>query len=82
MNNAEHCSDLRVQSSNGEVAQTAESLTLGARDASMLEIDDNAGRAVLQRARLGPAGVWRGDVQGRGGGEPAGGASNSFAASP
>ena len=48
MDNAEHCSDLRVRSSNGEVAQTADTVTLGARDASMLEIDDNAGRGVVR----------------------------------
>jgi hypothetical protein len=48
MNNGEHCADLRVRSSNGEVAQTADTVTLGARDASMLEIDDNAGRGAVR----------------------------------
>jgi len=48
MNNAEHCSDLRVQSKDGEVAQTSETVTLGARDASMIEMEDTAGRAVVQ----------------------------------
>ncbi len=48
MENGEHCSDLRVRSSNGEIAQTAETVTLGARDASMLELEDNAGRAVVR----------------------------------
>jgi DUF4097 and DUF4098 domain-containing protein YvlB len=48
MNNAEHCSDLRVQSKDGEVAQSSETLTLGARDASMIEMDDTTGRAVVQ----------------------------------
>jgi hypothetical protein len=48
MSNAEHCSDLRVRSNDGEVAQSTESVTLGARDASMIELEDNAGRAVVQ----------------------------------
>jgi len=48
MNNGEHCSDLRVRSNDGEVAQTAETMTLGARDASMLELEDNAGRASVR----------------------------------
>jgi hypothetical protein len=48
MENAEHCSDLRVRSTNGEVAQTVEAVTLGARDASMLELEDNAGHAVVR----------------------------------
>ena len=48
MDNGEHCSDLRVRSSNGEIAQTAETVTLGARDASMLEVEDNAGHAVVR----------------------------------
>jgi hypothetical protein len=47
MDNAERCSDLNVRSSNGEVAQVNESLTLGAGQASGLELDDTAGRAVV-----------------------------------
>ena len=49
MDKAEHCSDLRVRSTNGEVAQTAETVTLGARDASMLEVEESSG-AVRVRA--------------------------------
>ena len=48
MDNAEHCSDLQVRSSNGEVAQAADTVTLGARDASMLELEDNAGHGVVR----------------------------------
>jgi hypothetical protein len=47
-NNAERCSDLRVSSKNGEVAQVAESVTLGPRDLSALEIEDNGGHSVVQ----------------------------------
>jgi hypothetical protein len=47
MDNAERCSDLKVRSSNGEVAQVNESLTLGAGQASGLELEDTAGRAVV-----------------------------------
>jgi len=45
--NAERCSDLKVRSTNGEVAQVNESLTLGAGQASGLELEDIAGRAVV-----------------------------------
>lgn len=46
--NAEHCSDMRVRSSNGEVAQAVETVTLGPRDAAALELDDNSGRAAIR----------------------------------
>jgi hypothetical protein len=48
MQNGEHCSDLRVRSDNGEIAQTADTVTLGARDASMLELEDHAGHGVVR----------------------------------
>ncbi len=47
-NNAERCSDLRVTSRDGEVAQINESVTLAPRDLSALELEDNAGRSVVQ----------------------------------
>jgi hypothetical protein len=47
-NNAEHCSDLKVTSSNGEIAQTADSVTLRPGDLSALELDDSAGHSVVQ----------------------------------
>jgi DUF4097 and DUF4098 domain-containing protein YvlB len=47
MSNAERCSDLKISSSNGEVAQAVDSVTLGPRDLSALEIDDNSGRSVV-----------------------------------
>ena len=46
-NNAEHCSDLRVTSKNGQVAQAAETFNFRKSDAAILEVDDQAGRAVL-----------------------------------
>src|SRR5690349_15479106 len=46
-NNAERCSDLRVSSKDGEVAQLNESVTLGPRDLSALELEDSAGRSVV-----------------------------------
>ena len=45
--NVEHCSDLRVTSNNGQVAQSAETFNFRKSDASVLEVDDTAGRAVL-----------------------------------
>ena len=47
-NAADRCSDLRVTSSNGVVAQVAESATLGPGELSALELEDNAGRSVVQ----------------------------------
>jgi hypothetical protein len=47
MDNAERCSDLKVRSSNGQVSQVNESLTLGSGQASGLELEDTAGRAVV-----------------------------------
>lgn len=46
--NAERCSDLQVTSKNGEVARVDESVTLGARELSALELEDGAGHAVVQ----------------------------------
>jgi hypothetical protein len=46
-NNAERCSDLRVTSRDGEVAQVNDSVTLGPRELSALELEDIAGRAVV-----------------------------------
>jgi hypothetical protein len=46
-NNAEHCSDLRVRSDNGEVVQANDSVTLARGEASILELDDAAGRGVV-----------------------------------
>jgi hypothetical protein len=46
-NNAERCADLRASSRDGEVAQLNESVTLGPRDLSALEVEDNAGRSVV-----------------------------------
>jgi len=48
MDNAERCSDLKVRSNSGEIAQVNESVTLGAGQASGIELDDTAGRAVVQ----------------------------------
>jgi len=48
IDNAEHCSDLRVRSTNGEVAQAADTVTLGARDASMLEIEESSGGGAVR----------------------------------
>jgi hypothetical protein len=48
MDNAEHCSDMKVRSSNGEISQVNEAVTLGAGQASGLELDDTAGHAVVQ----------------------------------
>jgi hypothetical protein len=48
MDKGEHCSDLRVRSSNGEIAQSTDTVTLGARDASMLELEDSAGHAAVR----------------------------------
>src|ERR1051326_4594387 len=45
--NAEHCSDLKVRS-DGEIAQTAETFTLSLNEASILEIQDSAGRSVMR----------------------------------
>src|ERR1044071_4460806 len=47
MNNADHCSDLKVSSSNGQIAQSAETFNFRKSDAGMLEIDDQAGRAAI-----------------------------------
>lgn len=47
-NNAEHCSDMKVSSSNGDIAQAVDSVTLGPRDLAALELEDNAGRSVVQ----------------------------------
>jgi len=47
-NNAEGCADLRATSKDGEVAQINESATLGARELSALELEDNAGRSSVQ----------------------------------
>jgi hypothetical protein len=47
-NAADRCSDLRVTSSNGVVAQVAESATLGPGELSALKLEDNAGRSVVQ----------------------------------
>jgi hypothetical protein len=44
--NVEHCSDLRVRS-NGEVAQTSETVSLQKSEAPILEIDDTAGHGVI-----------------------------------
>jgi len=46
-NNAERCSDLRVTSSNGEVAQAADSVTLRPGDLSALELEDNSGKSAV-----------------------------------
>jgi hypothetical protein len=46
-NKAERCSDLRAKSSDGEVAIVAESVTLGPRDLSALELEDTSGHAVM-----------------------------------
>ena len=48
MDNAERCSDLRVRSTNGEVAQAADTVTLGARDASMLEVEEISGSGAVR----------------------------------
>lgn len=45
---AERCADLKVRSSNGEIAQVNDSVTLGAGQASGIELDDSAGRAVVR----------------------------------
>jgi hypothetical protein len=47
-NNAERCADLKVTSRDGEVAQLNDSVTLGPRDLSALEIEDGAGRAMVR----------------------------------
>lgn len=48
MNNAEHCSDIKATSTDGEVAQLAESVTLAPRELSALEMEDTSGRAVVR----------------------------------
>jgi hypothetical protein len=48
MDNVEHCADLRVRSDNGEIAQRNESVTLGAGQASGIELDDQAGRSMVR----------------------------------
>jgi hypothetical protein len=45
--NAEHCSDLRVRSDNGEIVQSNESVTLSRGEVPILELDDSAGRGVI-----------------------------------
>ena len=45
---AEHCSDLRVHSSNGEIAQTSDVVTLQKAEAPVLELDDAAGRGMVR----------------------------------
>ena len=47
-NNAERCADLTVTSRDGEVAQINDSVTLGPRDLSALEIEDGSGRAMVR----------------------------------
>jgi hypothetical protein len=47
-NNAERCADLKVTSRDGEVAQVNDSVTLGPRELSTLEIEDGAGRAMVR----------------------------------
>lgn len=46
--NAERCSDLQVTTKSGEIARADDSVTLGARDLSALELEDGAGQAVVQ----------------------------------
>jgi hypothetical protein len=46
--NADTCADLRVSSRRGEVAQVNESVTLGPRDLSALELEDNGGRSLVR----------------------------------
>jgi hypothetical protein len=46
-NNAESCADLKVTSNNGQIAQTAEMFNLRKSDAPVLEVNDQAGRAVI-----------------------------------
>jgi DUF4097 and DUF4098 domain-containing protein YvlB len=47
-NDADRCSDLRVSSNDGEVAQLNESVTLAPRDLSALELEDKAGRSIVR----------------------------------
>jgi hypothetical protein len=46
--NAEHCSDLRVRSSDGEIAQAADAVTLQKAEAPVLELDDAGGHGVVR----------------------------------
>jgi Toastrack DUF4097 len=46
-NHAEHCSDLRVRSDDGEIVQSNESATLSRGEVPILELDDTAGRGVI-----------------------------------
>ncbi len=46
--NAEHCSDLRVRSSDGEIAQASDLVTLRKAEAPVLELDDAGGRGVMR----------------------------------
>jgi hypothetical protein len=45
---AERCSDLRVSSDNGEIAQVSDTVTLQKAEAPVLELDDVAGRGVVR----------------------------------
>ena len=45
--NAEHCADLKV-TSDGEIAQAAETFSLRRTDASILELQDTAGKSVVR----------------------------------
>lgn len=47
-NAVEHCSDLKVSSRNGEIAQANEAVTLAPGQASGIELDDSAVNAVVQ----------------------------------
>src|SRR5437867_2549117 len=46
--NAEHCSDIKARSSDGEIAQAAETFTLSRSEAPILEIQDSAGKSVMR----------------------------------
>jgi hypothetical protein len=45
---AEHCSDLRARSNNGEVVQANDAVTLSRGEVPTLELDDSAGRSVVR----------------------------------
>jgi len=46
-NNVEHCSDMQVKS-DGEIAQAAETFSLRAGEASILELQDGAGKSAVR----------------------------------
>jgi len=46
--NVEHCSDIKARSSDGEIAQAAETFSLSRSEAPILEIADSTGKSVIR----------------------------------